>query len=109
MVHSWLQRLESSVTNMMSIMFIGSAEQWHATAGKSEDSQRASFILTHKSIFQVRSDVVFSWLYALKSVGNPFYADIKFLENTLNICSRLENIPHILINITHVASEEKTI
>jgi len=94
---------------MMSIMFIGSAEKWNATAGKSGDTHRANFILTHKSIFQVRSDVVFSWLYALMAVGNPFYADIEFLKNTLAICSRLEDIPNILINNTHIAPKEKII
>ena len=98
-----------SVTDMMSVMFVGSAEQWRSAAGKSGEQQRANFILAHNSIFQVRSDVVFSWLFALKSVGNPFYSDVNIMERTPQVCSNMEKIPDKLINEAHVASDEITI
>ena len=52
-------QISISVSKTMSIMFVGSAEQWHATSGKSGDNQRANFILSHKNIFQVRANVFF--------------------------------------------------
>ena len=66
-----------SVTDMISIMFVGSAEQWHATSGKCGDIKHANFILSHKSIFQVREQLVFAKLHALKAVGNQLYSDVE--------------------------------
>ena len=103
-----LPRMQS-VTDMISVMFVGSAEQWHASSGKSGDNKRADFIISHKSIFQVRAHVVFAWLHALKAVGNPLYSDVEILESTEETNSSLEQIPNILIDQAHVASNEKTI
>ena len=96
------------VTETMSVMFVGSAEQWRSASGTANDKQRANFVLAHRSIFQVRPDILFSWLRLLKLV-NPFYSDVEILNCTNETCSNLENLPNILIDKTHVASEEKTI
>ena len=103
-----LPRMQS-VTDMISVMFVGSAEQWHATSGKCGDSKRANFIISHKSIFQVRAHVVLAWLHALKAVGNPLYSDVDISECTEETSSRLEQIPNTLIDQAHVASNPKTI
>jgi len=103
-----LPRLDSA-TDLMTVMFVGSAQQWHAVSGKSGDNQRKRFIITHKSIFRVRPTVVFSWLHALKAIGNPFYSDIEIMDNTADTVTRLENLANDIIDKTHIASDELTV
>ena len=57
-------------------------------SGTANDKQRANFVLAHRSIFQVRPDILFSWLRLLKLV-NPFYSDVEILNCTNETCSNL--------------------
>ena len=97
-----------SVAEMMSVMFVGTAEQWQRQSGKSGDEQRGKFVQAHKSLFQVRCDVVFAWLHALTASGNPYYRDIELLANNVETSTQLKNLSDTIIDDAHVASSEKT-
>jgi hypothetical protein len=90
------------VHEFISVAFIGTRAQWEA------------FVRRHKKFFarglenlQVRVDVVYFWLKALK-VLNPYYRDLKIDESPERM-KALEELPSQLMSNATIFSDEKEI
>ena len=104
-----LPNIKDPPSALLGVMFVGTEEEWRAVAGKEGDTKRKEFMHTHRSLFQVRPDVVFQWLTTLKALGNHLYSDIDIAEQTPEVCMQLEEIPHCIVEQTHIACSAETI
>lgn len=90
------------IHEFISVAFIGTQAQWEAFVPRNKSSFRGRL-----QILQVRADVVYKWLKALK-VLNPYYRDVE-IDESLETFQALEELPLNLMRKATIVTDTKEI
>jgi hypothetical protein len=90
----------TNIHETVSVMFIGTKEQW--------TGNKHSLLNKFRGIFQVRPQVVLRWLQALKGVGNPLYKSIPIAASDDPCWRQMQSLPQDVLDRAQIADDPIT-